>query len=328
MKGNGQTGHTANSLSAFLNQLIDYAGIFPPASLSLEAAIRNYAAYRVSADAWMLGRFVIPAARLHELASYVSLFSREVPLTLSVIGQRSEHWQDCQAGLDAALEQISQFRQSHGELVEIGVLELPLPPVVPEREWLAAIAQAAADRQLQTFCELTIPRDAEWEGRMLQTLDAIANHNATGPELGVKLRTGGVTADAFPTPEQVAAVLIGCRDRQLGLKFTAGLHHPLRMYRSEVNAKMHGFVNVFAAGLLATAHRLDRATTVEILADEEAASFSFQEAGLSWRGLSLSTQEIARLRKSRFYSYGCCSFDEPREELRLLNLLGVREGME
>lgn len=310
-----------SSVAAFMEQLIDYAGIFPPASLSLEAAVQNYAAYRLSADAWMLGRFVVPAARLPELDAFVPLFSREVPLTLAVTGQRSELWRDCQTALESAQEQISAFRERHGVRVEVGVLELPLPPMVPEPAWLAAIAQAASERQLQTFCELTIPRDAHWEGRMLQTLDAIAKHNEDGPPLGVKLRTGGVTADAFPTPEQVAAVLIGCRDRQLGLKFTAGLHHPLRMYRREVNTKMHGFVNVFAAALLATARGLDQATVVDILADEEAASFSFQADVLSWRGVSLSTEEIARLRKSRYFSYGCCSFDEPREEMRMLNML-------
>jgi hypothetical protein len=46
---------------------IDYAGLFPPASLDMETAARNYAAYRQGEYAWMLGRFVVPAARRREV---------------------------------------------------------------------------------------------------------------------------------------------------------------------------------------------------------------------------------------------------------------------
>ena len=54
------------SLRALLSGVVDYAGLFPPAGLPLDQAIRNYARYRQGSDAWMLGRFVIPAARLAE----------------------------------------------------------------------------------------------------------------------------------------------------------------------------------------------------------------------------------------------------------------------
>ena len=48
------------SLSVFQDRLIDYAGLFPPANLSLEAAINNYRNYINSDDSWMLGPFVLP----------------------------------------------------------------------------------------------------------------------------------------------------------------------------------------------------------------------------------------------------------------------------
>src|SRR5262245_38924762 len=56
------------ALRALLGGIIDYAGLFPPAQLPLEEAIRNYARYRTEPESWMLGRFVIPATRLKELA--------------------------------------------------------------------------------------------------------------------------------------------------------------------------------------------------------------------------------------------------------------------
>ena len=57
----------ARSQKALLSGLIDYAGLFPPAALSMEEAVRNYARYREGEHAWMLGRFVVPQARAHEV---------------------------------------------------------------------------------------------------------------------------------------------------------------------------------------------------------------------------------------------------------------------
>ena len=55
------------SLSVFQDRLIDYAGLFPPANLSLEAAINNYRNYLNSDDSWMLGPFVLPVSLLKEI---------------------------------------------------------------------------------------------------------------------------------------------------------------------------------------------------------------------------------------------------------------------
>lgn len=60
---------TAQSMRALLTQLIDYAGLYPPASLPLEKALANYESYRKGEHAWMLGRFVVPFARVTEVPS-------------------------------------------------------------------------------------------------------------------------------------------------------------------------------------------------------------------------------------------------------------------
>ena len=70
-----------------------------------------------------------------------------------------------------------------------------------------------------------------------------------------KLRCGGLEAAAFPSPEQVAFTLDTCRSAGVPLKFTAGLHHPLRHLDPGLQTPMHGFVNVLAAGALAHARR-------------------------------------------------------------------------
>src|SRR5262249_23867909 len=57
---------TPPALRGLLTGLIDYAGLFPPAGLGMEAAVRNYDSYVHGENAWMLGRFIVPAARLAE----------------------------------------------------------------------------------------------------------------------------------------------------------------------------------------------------------------------------------------------------------------------
>jgi hypothetical protein len=52
------------ALNALLSHIVDYAGLFPPAALSLEETCANYAKYLESPEAWMLNRLVLPLARL------------------------------------------------------------------------------------------------------------------------------------------------------------------------------------------------------------------------------------------------------------------------
>ena len=55
-----------HAIQALMNELVDYAGLFPPASLDMEATVRNYAGYRDSAAAPMLGRLIVPVSRFEE----------------------------------------------------------------------------------------------------------------------------------------------------------------------------------------------------------------------------------------------------------------------
>jgi hypothetical protein len=57
------------ALRALLTNLVDYAGLFPPAALSLPIAAENYRRYLRSENAWMLGRFVVPTAQLSQMAN-------------------------------------------------------------------------------------------------------------------------------------------------------------------------------------------------------------------------------------------------------------------
>jgi hypothetical protein len=146
------------------------------------------------------------------------------------------------------------------------------------------------------------------------------NSDADSATFGYKLRTGGVTADAFPTSIQIAKALVTPATHQLPIKFTAGLHHPLRQYREEVQTTMHGFLNVLGAAALAAEHRWDTNQTAMMLEDENVDSFSFTDAFFAWREWRIDTKRL-QYRRRFAVSFGSCSFDEPREDLRALGFL-------
>ncbi|WP_209121306.1 hypothetical protein [Alkalihalobacillus sp. BA299] len=311
-----------SSTLIFFRNLIDYAGLFPPAQLPLDRAIRNYAAFQTYEDAWMLGHFIIPVTQLKQLTPSVALFSESNPLTLSAIGRSSSDAESCLSFLQADLKQISLFNEKYKAAACIKGFELPLPPVVPKRDLLEVLSLETKKRNLKTFCEVTVAFNEDWNQQMLATLDEIAiQNNKHNGRLGIKLRTGGLTVEAFPAPEQVAAVIVGCSERSIPQKFTAGLHHPIRMYRNEVKTKMHGFLNVFTAGMLARTQNIDLATVAQILADENSANFTFTEQGLAWKGTVVNVSEMEHLRLNALCSFGSCSFDEPREDLRTLQMI-------
>ena len=138
---------------------------------------------------------------------------------------------------------------------------------------------------------------------------------------GYKLRTGGIEAAAFPGPMQVARALRDSFDAvrysRVAMKCTAGLHHPLRRHHDSVQSKMHGFVNVLVVGVLAQARDAREDLLAEVLAEEDPVAFAFTPQGLGWRGHGASISEIPAARRS-LVSFGCCSFDEPRADLRAL----------
>lgn len=134
------------------------------------------------------------------------------------------------------------------------------------------------------------------------------------------MRTGGVTVEAFPSSRQIAQALVAPETHQVPIKFTAGLHHPVRQFRDEVGTKMHGFLNVLGAAVLAAEHRWDERQTAEMLDDEDIGSFVFDDESFAWRGWKIAGDRIEARRKF-VTSFGSCSFDEPREDLRALNLL-------
>jgi hypothetical protein len=300
------------SLRALLAHSIDYAGLFPPANLALEPALQNHSQYVRVPESWMLGAFILPIAEFDTAARHLSDFDAEHPLRISALGPRTDDAEAFLKSLSATVDAIATF-QSHFETASIEQLEMPLPADV-NAELLKAIRQRLGHSDLKTFWEAK----ADAAERVTELLSENNAANA-GRKLGFKLRTGGVTAEAFPSSAQIAMALMAAGTRGVPIKFTAGLHHPVRLFHDSVQTKMHGFLNVLGAGVLALEHDWRQSEVIQMLDDEDAASFSFTEDFFAWRDWRISTEAIAA-RRELVTSFGSCSFDEPREDLRALKL--------
>jgi hypothetical protein len=273
---------------ALLERLIDHAALFPPASMDMAEAIEADREARASEHAWMLGRFICPASKLDRLPD-------DAP-ALAVVLDGGEGDLDTVAAAQAAGRRV--------ELVEARID----PTWIPDTQ--ALVRSKLGD--VQTFWEL--PPGRALRGEVAAVREA---------EAGAKIRCGGVTAEAFPPPEAVAAFVAACRDAGVPFKATAGLHHPIRHVEAGTGFHMHGFLNLLAAAVFAHADRLGEDDLTALLAEEDPAAFTVDAEGLAIHGHRADAAAIAATRAELFTAYGSCSFSEPVEDLKLLGLLPI-----
>ena len=83
---------------------------------------------------------------------------------------------------------------------------------------------------------------------------------------------------------------------------------------------MYGFINVIAACILTSLHKLDFNTVYEILQDEDSLNFKFTDQKFSWRNFDATKEQIEFSRIKSFIAFGSCSFDDPLNDLTSLGL--------
>lgn len=290
---------------ALLTGVVDYAGLFPPAGLAMPAAVAEYARWRSSAEGWLLGRFVVPAARLSELSQaalpHFPAPGSGAPWRLSAL-----------VGADPAADrvQITAFNADHGGWARVDTVELRAASAAEVKAALGALP-----RRLAAYVELAPGAT---------TTEALPVLAAAGAR--AKLRAGGLVPSAIPSLEQVAGFILACAGARVPFKATAGLHHALRAERAltyeadSPRAPMHGFLNVFAASALAW-QGAPPAQVEAALAEAAPSAFRFEDDALVWRGERLATAALAECRQAFACSFGSCSFEEPLADLRALGVL-------
>jgi hypothetical protein len=292
------------SVRAMLSEAIDYAGLFPPSAVSMADAVINYATYRNSNYSWMLGRFVVTAARLDEFyESSRDFVSRDADSEwhLSVVAGED---------IDDTCRRIEQFTAaSHGVIIDS--IEVRANSTSKIKNTIDSLPDG-------TLAYFELPLDES-------LADLIADVSESGQR--AKIRTGGVTPDAFPATRDIIRFVRGCLAANVPFKATAGLHHPIRCFRpltyeaNSIQSTMHGFLNLFLmTGFAREGYR--EKLLEDVMEEEFAEVFHFEDQTAAWREqYSLNVWQIENSRKQGIQSFGSCSFDEPIADLQQLGIL-------
>jgi hypothetical protein len=303
--------NTGDAVGILLCELIDYAELFPPASLAMGTCVVNYDAYSRSKWNWILGRFIVPVARLGEFkAAVAALPASAAPADLS-------DWRlSVLLGVDPVSD-VARIREFNTQMENLGcgrntVVECVEVKVARPEEikWLSEIIPS----ELEAYFEFPLSSCGE-------CIAAIAECRRRA-----KIRTGGETADKFPSAGSVIEFIRQCAAANVPFKATAGLHHPLRSVQrltykpDSPSGFMHGFLNVFLAAAFLRAG-MENKIAIQLLEEQSPQAFRFDLDGVGWREHRISRHEIATARKHFAILFGSCSFTEPIEDLRSLHLL-------
>ena len=200
---------------------------------------------------------------------------------------------------------VKRFVCPASKLAELGDEPLRLSVVIdtgrlpPADTRVEAVEAAGLDPEVlfdsapEVYCELPLRDDVSFRILQLRELG-----------LRAKVRCGG---SVLPSVPALAEFVQACRRLEVPFKATAGLHHPIR------SGDDHGFLNLLAASVFGDEE--------EALAEEDAGAFDVTPDAFTWRDRSANPDEIARVRRELFVSFGSCSAREPIDALDALGVL-------
>tara|TARA_B110000014_G_scaffold262148_1_gene255498 strand:- start:818 stop:1801 length:984 start_codon:yes stop_codon:yes gene_type:complete len=324
-----------------MNGLVDYAGLFPPADLPLDKAINEYFEQLKSDNSAMLSRFIIPISKLNDLDDFIPLFSDIGSLRLSVLGGGGKTDDEYLSKIKQNITNINEYRGKHSDKIQIDVIECKMATNSPSKSTMQEATTLLNENELTHYHEFTELPDvginystnedeSSWDEVIVPTVELISKMKGAG----VKLRCGGVVKEAFPSVEQVAAMIQTCVLAKAPMKFTAGLHHPIRHFADEYDEFMHGFINTFGAGIFATTFPTPKnlqekyrmfTLLSHMIDDQNAENFSFTNDSMIWKvrddrdtEFEIDTEKIEKVREKGMISYGSCSFQDPIDDLTQL----------
>ncbi|RYG46637.1 hypothetical protein EON79_09615 [bacterium] len=277
------------TVAELTDSLIDYAGTFAPANLSLVDALNAYR--NLGEEERFVSRFVVRAGDLAELGNRLR---EEDELPVSVIATPSHDKESWETALEGDAQRMNDFMDSAGERAEIEAFEARVYD-------LSAVEACVQD--LSGFQEAEIFVELPWGAGMDDALSVLTEADFPG----AKARCGG---DFTPTIAQLASFISGCVSLDQPFKLTAGLHEPF------YNGKQHGFLAVGVAVAMELKEELGEKRLAEIL---EADDFQFNDDSIVWRGITADFNAVEEAR-GFFVSFGSCSVSDPVKAL-------VRRGL-
>ncbi len=293
------------SVRTLLAGAVDYAGLFPPAAVSMSEAVLNYATYRNSNYRWMLGRFVLSVAQLPEFIENAGEFiSRDSKSgwRLSVLAGED---------INDTVRRVESFNAKYAPGVLIDSLEVR-----------ANTTSKIENTSILLPPEITAYFELGLEENFTEMIAQLALNGQRA-----KIRTGGVTPDAFPATSDIIRFVRACLGGNVPFKATAGLHHPIKCFRpltyeaNSVKGTMHGFLNLFMmTGFAREGYRTS--LLEDVMEDEFDEVFQFEPQSVRWRDdYQLNIWQIEALRSRGVQSFGSCSFDEPVNDLQKMGIL-------
>lgn len=265
-------------------RLVDDAAVFPPGNAPIPEALAAHEGHRAAWFADLVGPLLLPVSAL------AALTGEPLP-RIGVIGDTGLAGVHTAFEAAAASDRWAQF--------EVAVAKRGEDPRPGLRTLLGEVGFGPS---LDVYAEVPLT----WG--LLDALDTLAAERAAGARVAPKFRTGGLAAELFPTPVELAAVICACRDRELPFKLTAGLHHALRHTDPETGFTHHGFLNVLA-GCLTASDGAEVADVAELLGATD----------------PLPVVEAVSERRSEqrplWIGFGSCRIDEPLSDLIAFGLI-------
>ncbi|MCB0345492.1 MAG: hypothetical protein KDD66_10260 [Bdellovibrionales bacterium] len=331
---NEQTGEAGSGASAaFTAGLIDYAGLFPPASLKLSEAVSNFKRYSTGDNSAILGDFICPVEKLREARALADKQGADVRFV--ALPHYGGELGDLPGDFSEAGKELESFTSEFG-VQRIGALELKLSEEtaqnLEERGGVTELITGLSafnflfERGVPAYVELVYDAgqrvSPQWQESIVKIVVVLSElRSELGVPLGFKLRCGGPRAEDVPSAAQVAFAINQCREAQLPVKFTAGLHKAACSHNSVGEVKEHGFLNVFGAAILSYAIELEFPKLVDFVQQKDVSKISFGPDSMTLGGHTVSLEKVKKARELLAVGFGSCSFEEPIDELRKLSIL-------
>ena len=301
------------SVFSFTERFIDYAGLFPPAKLSLPVALSNFLKYSNDKYEQMLSKFICPVNLLPQLENLIGSGNSGLKkFYISALSTGGNNISEFKLNLEKDIKTWKEFVTGKSGPAVINSFEARIPDKIMNTEDKKVLTELINAISGNIKKEISDPVMIFLEGPLNENrndtaaslIDVIYAHNQSGFNTGFKLRTGGLEAVSFPASEHIAFCIRRCLDRKVPMKFTAGLHHPFRHFDKEIGTMMHGFINVFGSGIIAMRHDISDKEIEEVLNDEDPADFNFTDEYFSWKGWKISIEDIEFARKDLMLSFG------------------------
>jgi hypothetical protein len=294
--------NTENTFITLLTKVFDYAGMFPPASLSFEEALSEGSSFSTSLKRpWMVASdLVLDTQNARKLLGVnLGIYSLSHPLRVCLLAT-----EEPESVISTATRLLHKEPQ-----VTITSLETKAAPS-DFAETIGYYADISKKNTIQLALEPDLS-GVDWED-MLNA--AVTNSKQTGFNVAIKCRLTGATGISA---ERFAAAIIAASDNEIPLKVTGGLHHPI------VEPDRHpfpmGFLNVTAGVMFrrALGKKVPHARLAEILTNQDARAYTFGDS-LKFKDLEISHSELRRVKENQPFAVGSCSLREPDEDLSRL----------